>query len=254
MKKDGEFPQLTILNDLPQPAQPRLSTAQKYGSLFWLGISGLVVSLLLVGWFTIQLWTMRDVWRAIYTLHEVSLPVDQRLAAAEVLIKDPRVEPSQLQPMIFRPTLPDKARYLIAEKMDKAVTTQDAAAMLKMLAGTGPNSPPNWLRGHLARLAAVTIRQDNRFPAKAFEQLAADDDPVVSAWAAWALANSHDPAVKEMGLKKLNDKTAILPDLVAQLQNAVKSADPGSRATALYDAKIRMRTATEQNRSIFAGG
>lgn len=249
MKNNGEFPKLTILNDLPERTEARLSTAQKYGSLFWLGVSGLVVTVLLFGWFGTQLWSMRDVWRAIYVLHEESLPVAQRLEAAEFLARDPRVEPGQIQPMTFRKSLPDKARYLLAERLDKALTAKDAAQMLKLLGTTGPNSPPNWLRGHLARLAAVSVRADSRFPAGLFEQLMLDDDPVVANWAAFALTRPANDEVNVLGRGKLGQWSQAGSALSSALLTA-SQASGVAQTMALHQAVQAMRQATPQNQEI----
>lgn len=249
MKNNGEFPKLTILNDLPERTEARLTTAQKYGSLFWLGVSGLVVTVLLVGWFGTQLWAMRDIWRAIYVLHEESMPVAQRLQAAEFLASDPRVEPGQVQPMIFRKTLPDKARYLLAERLDEALSAKDASQMLKLLGTTGPTSPPNWLRGHLARLAAVTVRADGRFPSGLFEQLMIDEDPVVANWAAYALTRARDEEVKALGAKQLETWSKAGSALSAALLTA-SQATGEARTVVLKDALKAMRQATPQNREI----
>ena len=249
MKNNGEFPNLTILNDLPERTEARLTTAQKYGSLFWLGISGLVVTVLLVAWFGTQLWAMRDVWRAIYVLHEESMPVAQRLQAAELLASDPRLEPTQIQPMIFRKTLPDKARYLLAERLDQALSVKDASQMLKLLGTTGPTSPPNWLRGHLARLAAVSVRADGRFPAGLFEQLMIDEDPVVANWAAFALTRSPNDEVNILGRENLEKWSQAGSPLSAALLTASHSSDL-ARTVALQEAIKAMRQATQQNREI----
>jgi len=174
MKNDDSFPKLTILPDTPAPAQPRLTMAEKYGSLYWLGISGLVFSIGLIGWFGWNLVAMRHVWQAVYVLHDTDSPLPERLGAVDVLLKEPRVQPAQIQPMMFRPTLPDKARYLLAEGLPKAVSPGDARQMLSVLATKNASSPPNWLRGHLARLAAVTIPPGDRFPAEGFRTLLTD--------------------------------------------------------------------------------
>jgi hypothetical protein len=177
------------------------------------------------------------------------MPVAQRLEAAAFLAKDPRVEPSQIQPMIFRKTLPDKARYMLAERLDQAVSLKDAAQMLKLLGATGPSSPPNWLRGHLARLAAVTIRADGRFPKGLFEQLMIDEDPVVANWAAFALTRSSDDEVKPLGIQQLEKWSKAGSPLSSALLTALHATGV-ARTMALQEAIKAMRQATSQNRDV----
>lgn len=248
MKNDDSFPKLTILPDTPAPPQPRLSTAEKYGSLYWLGISGLVFSLGLVAWFAWSLVAMRSVWQAVYVLHDTSRPTEERLAAAESLMADPRVQPAQIQPMIFRPTLPDKARYLLAEGLEKAVSPADARQMLAVLATRNASSPPNWLRGHLARLAAVTIPNDARFPGEAFRNLLADEDPVVADWAGFALAISSNESDQGVGKKRLLTRAAEGSTLARDLDECVRSQN---RNPILKKALLAMRDETAMNRAIF---
>lgn len=248
MKNDDSFPKLTILPDTPAPAQPRLSNAEKYGSLYWLGISGLVFSIGLVGWFAWSLLAMRTVWQAVYVLHDTSSPTEERMAAAESLLADPRVQPAQIQPMIFRPTLPDKARYLLAEGLEKAVSPADARQMLAVLATRNASSPPNWLRGHLARLAAVTIPADARFPAEAFRNLLTDEDPIVADWAAFALAAYGADAGKSAGTARLENRAASGSPLAKALADAAKA--PQERML-LNKANSAMRSETPATRAIF---
>ncbi|MBI1325225.1 hypothetical protein GC170_18830 [bacterium] len=247
MKNDDSFPKLTILPDTPATNQPRLSNAEKYGSLYWLGISGLIFSLGLVAWFAWSLVAMRSVWQAVYVLHDTSRPTEERLAAARSLLADPRVQPAQIQPMIFRPTLPDKARYLLAEGLDKAVSSADARQMLAVLATKNASSPPNWLRGHLARLAAVTIPGDARFPAEAFRNLLADDDQVVSDWAAFALAVRGAEADKSAGMARLEKRSAEGSPLAKALADAAKAPQEQSL---LNKANNAMRIETPATRAI----
>jgi hypothetical protein len=202
-----DFPKLPILPDSDKPPeQPRLSNLQKYGGLYWLGIGGLVVSVLLVGWFAIQLWLLRDVWREIYVLHNKDLADDRRIAAATFLAKHPRVEAAQIQPMIFRRSLPDQARLLLAEGLKKTDTATSARQMLGLLETEGATSPPDYLRGHLARLAALNIPADDRFPVDLFRRMMADRDSAVAAWCAYGLTRSTGADDRQQGLNFLDQK------------------------------------------------
>jgi hypothetical protein len=249
MKNDDSFPKLTILPDTPAPAQPRLTMAEKYGSLYWMGISGLIFSIGLIGWFGWNLVAMRHVWRAVFVLHDTTAATADRMAAVDVLLTDPDVQPSQIQPMMFRPTLPDKARYLLAEGLEKAVSPGDARQMLAVLATKNASSPPNWLRGHLARLAAVTIPAGDRFPAEAFRTLLADEDPIVADWAAYALAVAGPDADKSAATARLEKRAAEASGLAGALKEAVSGKSPEA---AMKQAIQAMRSETDGNKAIFA--
>lgn len=63
----SQLPSLPILNN---PQVPARSQSEKYGSLFYLGILGLVIVIALVSWFGYRAWTLRDVWARIYVLND----------------------------------------------------------------------------------------------------------------------------------------------------------------------------------------
>ena len=65
------FPSLPILNN---PQAPPRSQSEKYGTLFYLGILGLLVLVSLVGWFSYRVWSLRDVWARIYVLSDDRQP------------------------------------------------------------------------------------------------------------------------------------------------------------------------------------
>ncbi len=250
MKNNDPFPKLTILNDTtPPPPAPRLSNSEKYGSLYWMGISGLIASILLVGWFGTNLWLMRNLWQAIFVLHSADYPEAQRIEAAEKLIADQRMESAQIQPMIFRKSIPEKARYLLAEHLDKALSAQDAGEMLKLITTTGPTSPPNWLRGHLTRLAATSLRADSSFPASSFEKLLTDSDPIVADWAAFGLIRSTNPNSQKLGMNRLDQRAKAGSALSANLILA-KDGPSVASTLAIQQAIQAMRQETPQNRSL----
>lgn len=231
-----EFPKLTVLPDSEgPPQQPRLTNFQKYGGLYWLGIAGLVSSLLLVGWFAVNMWLMRDVWREIYVLHNEDLPEARRIAAAEFLANAPDIEATQIQPMIFRRPLPEKARIILAESLKQADNAASARQMLGLLATEGATSPQPWLRRHLARLAAITIPVDSRFPANTFEKHLSDDDAVVADWSAFALTRQNDPLLRKKGVDWLESRSGDDTKLAEALLAAVRGVDL-SRSLALEQA------------------
>lgn len=107
------LPPLIVLGSDPPP--PRRSSTSRYGLLYPLGILGLVVLIGWVGWFAYRAWTMRDVWRAVAILHDPARPIDDRLASARFLADDPRVTEDQIEPMVFGPDLPIRARMILAD-------------------------------------------------------------------------------------------------------------------------------------------
>ena len=249
MKNNDEFPKLTILPDFSPPPQPRLTNSEKYGSLYWMGITGLIASILLVSWFAVNLWMMRDVWQAIYVLHDADSAVDARVQASEFLASDPRMEPSQIQPMIFRKSLPDKARYILAEHLDKALSAKDAGEMIQLLSTEGPTSPPNWLRGHLARLAVITLKPDSSFPVSTMTKFITDPDPIVADWAAFGLARCSDPKARQVGLDRLQIRAKEGSALATNLLIS-KDGQSVPEVFALNQAIKAMRVETSQNKAV----
>src|SRR4051794_21868382 len=89
---DSPFPSLPIVT----PDVARKSMREKYGALYFLGIGGLLVLILIIGWFAWNAWSMRTVWTNVYVLHDPSRPELARLQAAYELGRDPRVNQRQL--------------------------------------------------------------------------------------------------------------------------------------------------------------
>ena len=105
--KRSSFPSLPIINN---PQAPARSQREKYGTLFYLGILGLIVLVTLVGWFGYRVWSLRDVWAKIYVLNDAREPEARRIQAAFSLGRDPRVEQRQLWDLSLRRGLPELAR------------------------------------------------------------------------------------------------------------------------------------------------
>src|SRR5258708_14408164 len=103
------FPQLPIVTLDPPP---KLSQTEKYGGLFYLGITGLVVVVGLVGWFAWSAWLLRDVWTNIYVLHDEKKPEVDRIRAAYALSRDTRVDPQHRWDLALLRPLPPLARSL----------------------------------------------------------------------------------------------------------------------------------------------
>src|SRR5208283_1346841 len=144
--KRSAFPSLPIINN---PQAPSRSQREKYGTLFYLGILGLIVLVTLVGWFGYRVWSLRDVWAKIYVLNDAGEPEARRIQAAFSLGHDPRVEQRQLWDLSLRRGLPELARDILAEGIGPELVAEDPQGYVTAVA----RSPdwPDWLRLGLAR-------------------------------------------------------------------------------------------------------
>jgi hypothetical protein len=180
------FPALPIITVDP----PRKTQREKYGSFFYLGIAGLLISLGLVGWFAWQTWSLRDVWTNVYILHDESCPTDARIAAAHSLARDGRVTGQQRWDIALRRPLPDLARYLVAESLATDVVKADPAQFARVVAFS--EGWPEWLRLLGLRVMALAAAEGATFPPDALEALAKHADPLSACWADYIRAVSGD--------------------------------------------------------------
>jgi len=189
------FPQLPIVT----PDPPRLSTREKYGSLFYLGILGLATVVALVTWFGFGVWSMRSVWTNIYRLHDETRSETERVRAAIDLAQDSRVNERQRWDICLRKPLPPLARVVLA----KSLTAEAASADPRGYALTIARSPgwPNWLRVLLARPMAYAAVEGVIFPRDALAELRANSDRGVALWGSFLDAqqeNLADPGLQEL--------------------------------------------------------
>ncbi|MFM7592271.1 MAG: hypothetical protein ACKO85_10800, partial [Isosphaeraceae bacterium] len=108
------------------------------------------------------------------------------------------------------------------KKTDSAIS---ARQMLGLLATEGATSPPDYLRGHLARLAALNIPAERNFPEKEFERLLTDTDRQVAAWSAFALTSSKTEETRKSGVAYLEKKAGEKSLLEDALLMAARSED-----------------------------
>lgn len=183
----SSFPSLPIIAQAPPQ---RLSTREKYGSLFYLGLVGLVVVLGLLGWFAHGVWSLRGVWSNIYALHDEARPEHERVEAAWSLSRDPSVNQRQRWDICLRKPLPPLARYVLAESLSAEAALGDPRAYALMIA----RSPdwPDWLRLLLTRPMAYAVIDGGEFPRVALEELRANPDRAISLWASFVLSQA-DP-------------------------------------------------------------
>lgn len=174
-----------IHSDLPivTPDPPRKTASEKYGGLYYLGIGGLAVLIILVGWFGWGLWTLRSVFHEVYVLHDRDRPDGDRIEAAYRLSHNPQLAPKQAWEMALRKPLPELARYLLAESLTERIVGEDPRAYVKAVAYS--EGWPNWLRLVLLRPVAYAAGQEYGLPQEPLASLARDKDPVISLWAAF---------------------------------------------------------------------
>jgi hypothetical protein len=183
------FPELPIINpgELPAaPAAPPRGQREKYGSLFYLGIAGLVVLVALIGWFGHGLWTNRDIWADVYVLNDASRPEADRLDAALQLARNPRLDDAPRMEMALRKDLPALARYLLAESVSTEQVAHDPRSYA--LAVARSEGWPDWLRLLLSRRLAYGAGRGYDIPREALDELKGHTDPMIGLWATYSLA------------------------------------------------------------------
>lgn len=185
---EGPYPSLPIVTPDPPPR----SAVEKYGSMYVLGLAGLVVVMGLVSWFALGVWSLRAVWSDIYTLHDESRPTPERVQAAFALSRDRRVTPPQRWEMCLRKPLPELARYVLAESLTAEIVRADPRHYCLMVA----RSPgwPDWLRLLLVRPLAYGAAEGLASPRDPLVELGRHHDPAIRLWADFARSASPDAA------------------------------------------------------------
>jgi hypothetical protein len=232
------FPKLPVIVMDPPP-QPQRTKGDKYGGLLYLGIAGLAVLGLLIGWFAYSAWQLRDVWAGVYALHDSKRSDAERIESALMLSRDPRVTDRQLMEICLRRDLPDQARYLLAE----AVSTEAVANDPRAFALTVALSPdwPDWLRLVLSRRLAYGATRGYAIPEVALDELAKNSDPMIRLWAEYSLAVM--PGVKSGAAAKLVEAARADDEngKLASMLLAAKNAPPEERERRLDEATLWLR-------------
>ena len=194
------FPELPILD----PDPPRMTLREKYGGLFYLGVGGLIVSVLLVGTFFYQLYRTRDLWAAVYVLHEPQSSDPARFEAAWLIARSPDANDRQRMDFALRKDLPDLARYIIAEGLTPDAIQADPKAYAVMAARS--EGWPDWLRLMVARPMAYAVGQGYRIAWEPLDELRGRSDKALALWMTYtrAVMGPGDPSV----LKQLRDAAA----------------------------------------------
>jgi hypothetical protein len=230
------FPKLPILDSVPPP--PR-TQRDKYGGLFYLGIGGLALLVVMIAWFGYSAWALRDVWAEVYALHDPKRSDAQRIASALKLSQDPRVTDRQLMEICLRRDLPDRARYLLAEAVRTEAVAYDPRAYAFGVALS--QDWPDWLRLLLARRLAYGAARGYAIPEVAADELSKHLDPMIRLWALYTLAVM--PKIKTDALAKLTEAAGTPDDngKLAEMLLAAKDAPPQERERRLDEATLWMR-------------
>lgn len=230
------FPSLPIVT----PDPPRKSQAEKYGSLLYVGLGGLVVLLALVGWFGYRVWTMGPVWRNVYVLNDREAPEERRIQAALDLRREPLVEPWQLWDLSLHRELPDLARYILAEGVGADLVAADPLGYVSAVARS--EDWPDWLRIVLARPLAYAATEGHTLSRERLAELCRLGDPQLRLWTLYALALQTRP---DPDTKAEIERVAAEPGPareLAQLFEKALAADAPGRLAALDEATAWTRT------------
>jgi len=184
------FPSLPIVT--PGPPPRTRTQAEKYGGLFYLGIGGLAIILVMVGWFSFGVWRLRDVWANVYILSDRTKPEDRRIEAAFALSRDFHTNTEQRREIVLRKDLPELARYLVAESLGADIVNDDLRGYPRVVAKS--EGWPNWLRLLLTRTLALASANGASLPAESLEELRNHPDRMIGLWAAFAEAVSTKPS------------------------------------------------------------
>lgn len=230
----ADFPSLPIVT----PDPPRRSEGERYGALFYLGAGGLVVLVALIGWFAWGAWTLRDVWSAVYVLNDPNRPEPERVAAAEALARDPRVNSRQLWDLSLSRVPPGRARYILAEALTAEAIEADPSGYA--LAVARSEGWPDWLRLLLMRPMAYDDGRHGLPPAPLAE-LRVHRDPAIALWAAYIQAVARRDREAAEALGRAADRDDPTAPLASLLLDALRADSPAGRRASLDRATAWLR-------------
>lgn len=179
------MPSLPIVN--LEPWEQR-SNLEKYGGFFYLALGGLVVLLGLIGWFAWGVWSLREVWRDVYVLHDPSRTEVDRVNAADRLARNPDATQRQLYEIARRSDLPDAARYLITEALTAEAASSDPSGYAEAIIRS--EGWPDWLRLLFLRPLAYGSGEGEAIDPAPIRELSRHPDPILRLWALYTLAES----------------------------------------------------------------
>jgi len=248
---------LPIIN-APDPFERR-TTAEKYGSAYYLGIAGLVIVVSLVTWFAVRVYALRAVWRDVYVLSDEKRSESERIQAAWRLAHDPDVTPVQAWDIALRKSPPPLARYVLAESLDARIVRRDPRGYA-LAAAYSENWPP-WLRLLAARPLLEAAAEGVALPAEAIHALQDDPDPILATWATAteALRDNATAAEKTAALDRLKQtktENRSLHPLILALEDVIRLSDDNQRLErleAIDGATVWLRSNDPSARQVWRG-
>jgi len=195
-----DFPKLPIINNSPRqpptrsfpelpildPDPPRMTLREKFGGLFYLGVGGLIVSVGLVATFFYGLYQTRDLWAAVYVLHDPQATDPARYEAAWLIAHSPDANDRQRMDFALRKDLPALARYIIAEGLTPDSIQADPKGYA--LSAARSEGWPEWLRLMVARPMAYAVGQGYRIAWEPLDELRDRSDKALSLWMTYTRA------------------------------------------------------------------
>jgi hypothetical protein len=224
----------------PAPPLPPKTQTEKYGGLYYLGVSGLGILVLLVVWFSLSLWNLRGYLGEVYVLHDAKRSEVDRVNAALSLSRSPQANQRRYWDDALDRTLPTLARYLMGESLTAEAADADPRGYALSVARS--EGWPDWLRALLVRPMAYGAAAGRSFPAEPLAELRRNADPMVGLWAAYVeVEQSKDDDSPRSFLAEQATKSGD-PGQLARLLSEALAAEPDHKARALNIASIWMRT------------
>ena len=164
------------------------SNLEKYGGFWYLALGGLVVLVGMILWFAWGVWSLREVWRDVYVLHDPNRGEMERVNAADRLARNPKVNTRQRYDIALRKDLPEQARYLVAESLTAEAASGDPRAYA--LAVARSEGWPEWFRLLMLRPVAYASGAGEAIEPEPIRELTRHEDPAIRLWALYALAEA----------------------------------------------------------------
>ena len=243
-----DFPKLPIITppgksfpDLPiiTPDPPRLSMAEKYGGLYYLGIIGLSFAVALVAVTSYGIYVTRDLWSAVLVLGNPARTDPDRTRAAWVIARHPAANDRQKSDLAFQKSLPPLARYVIAESMTAEAIRADPKGYAVMVARS--EGWDDWLRLLMLRPMAYGVGAGYRIAWEPLDLLRNHKDPAIALWATYtrAINPPGDASAAESLTRSATQVGPFQP--LAVLLDAAAKAEGAARVKKLDEATAWLR-------------
>jgi hypothetical protein len=210
-----------------------------------------MVLAVLVGWFGYGVWSLREVWRDIYVLHDRHRSEVERVQAAFALSRNPRVTERQLWDIGLRKDLPPLARYVVAEALTAEAVAGDPRGYAVAVARS--EGWPGWLRLLLSRPLAYAAARGDALPREPLQELSRNPDPTLVLWSEFALAagSGGDPAAAA-SIEEAASGGGPDREPAVLLRDALR-APPDLRTELLDRATLWLRTHHSEAARLWAG-